>query len=203
MLHKFLYQVRNWRAHWRALWLGTSRTDEVDTALWPTFFPHEDRSAGEGNVGVLKFEGVLSARLIRAAGGEIDLGVLSRRVVTNAGVNYLASDFSGGANDVNLFKFHDAGTGVTAEAVGDTDLVTPAGPTTRATGSQTNPTAPQYASVGTITYAGTLAITEHGLFSTSARASGTLWDRSVFSAINVVNSDSIEFTYTLTITAGG
>jgi len=31
----------------------------------------------------------------------------------------------------------------------------------------------------------------------------TLWDRKVFSAINVVNGDSIQFTYQLTITSGG
>ncbi|HYF28584.1 MAG TPA: hypothetical protein VD931_22785 [Baekduia sp.] len=30
-----------------------------------------------------------------------------------------------------------------------------------------------------------------------------LWDRKVFSAINVVNGDSIQFTYTLTISSGG
>lgn len=30
-----------------------------------------------------------------------------------------------------------------------------------------------------------------------------MWDHKVFSAINVVNGDSIQFTYTLTITAGG
>jgi len=31
----------------------------------------------------------------------------------------------------------------------------------------------------------------------------TLLDRTLFSAVNVVNGDSIEFTYTLTVTAGG
>lgn len=30
-----------------------------------------------------------------------------------------------------------------------------------------------------------------------------LWDRKVFAAINVVNGDSIQFTYTLTVTSGG
>jgi len=31
----------------------------------------------------------------------------------------------------------------------------------------------------------------------------TMWDRKVFSAINVINGDSIQFTYQLTITSGG
>ena len=30
-----------------------------------------------------------------------------------------------------------------------------------------------------------------------------MWDHKVFSAINVVNGDSIQFTYTLTISSGG
>jgi len=43
-------------------------------------------------------------------------------------------------------------------------------------------------------------VTEHGLF--NASSAGTLMDRTVFSAINVVNGDSIQFTYELTATAG-
>jgi len=59
----------------------------------------------------------------------------------------------------------------------------------------------QYVSVGTISYTTTKAITEHGLFNTAD--STVLMDRTVFSAINVVDGDSIQFTYTLTVTAGG
>jgi hypothetical protein len=55
--------------------------------------------------------------------------------------------------------------------------------------------------VGTISYTTTKAITEHGLFS---KATGTtLMDRDEFAAVNVVNGDSIEFTYELTLTSGG
>ena len=49
---------------------------------------------------------------------------------------------------------------------------------------------------------GTLAITEHGLF--SASSAGTLWDKTLFSAINLVSgSDSLQTQYDLTCTAGG
>lgn len=34
-------------------------------------------------------------------------------------------------------------------------------------------------------------------------ASREVWDRSVFAAINVASGDSIQFTYTLTLSAGG
>ena len=74
---------------------------------------------------------------------------------------------------------------------------------TRATGTRSQPAANQYRSVGTLTFDNTAAVTEHGLFSQAATGGGTLWDRSVFSAINVVSGDSIQFTYTVTVSAGG
>jgi hypothetical protein len=141
-------------------------------------------------------------------GDRDDYGVVSRKVITTAGVNYLAADFGGGASDVNLFKFHGIGTGVGAEAIGDTalgtELTTQYNPdNTRATGSQANSTN-TYTTVGTNTLdSGTPAVTEHGIF--SASSAGTLWDRSVFAAINLTgaNGDGLQSTYVLTCTAGG
>jgi hypothetical protein len=124
-------------------------------------------------------------------------------LVTTAGVNYLAADFlSGSSNHISAFNFHDSGTGTTAAAIGDTTLQTQAGPTTRATGTQSNPVAGTYRSVGTISYVSTLAITEWGLFSQAAQG-GTLWDHRIFSALNVSSGDSITYTYSVAITAGG
>jgi hypothetical protein len=123
-------------------------------------------------------------------------------IVTTAGVNYMASDFaSGGVTPtISGFKFHASGTGATAAAVTDTTLGTDSG-VARVTGTPTNPSANQYRSVATMAYVSTLAITEWGLF--SAVSTGTLWDRRVFTAINVVSGDSIQFTYTLTVNNGG
>ena len=58
-------------------------------------------------------------------------------------------------------------------------------------------------SSGTVTFDASAAITEHGLFSQAATGGGTLWDRTVFSAINVVSGDSIAFEYSVTLSAGG
>lgn len=140
----------------------------------------------------------LEAKIIRADGTVIDLGVISRRVVTTAGVNYLASSFLNTTEPEN-FNFHGMGTGVGAEAVGDTALGTEV--ETRATGTQSNPSANLYRTVGTITATAARSVTEHGIF--SASSAGTLLDRSVFTAIALAISDSIQFTYTLTLTAGG
>lgn len=150
----------------------------------------------------LTMHGELEARVFRQGRDRVyvdNLGLLSCRVVTDAGVAFLATAF---ANTVEpeVINFHDAGTGTTAESAAQTTLVTPWGGA-RVSGTQTNPASGQYRSTATITFNSTFAITEHGIF--SASSAGTMWDRSLFSAINVVNTDSIQFQYTLTINSGG
>lgn len=132
--------------------------------------------------------------------GSVDhLGVISRRVITTVGVGAMANAYVGTFTLAN-FNYHDCGTGTTTDAIGDTALQTPYGGA-RATGTQSNPSNGVYQSVGVITFSGTFAITEFGIF--SATTSGTLLDRFVFAAINVVSGASIQFTFQLTYTAGG
>lgn len=141
----------------------------------------------------------LRAVLIRANGERINYGLLSRRVVTTAFVNFVVDQLQTETSVFGDFKYHDSGVGTTAENVADTDMETTDGES-RATGSQTEGAANVYVSVGTISYTTTKAITEHGLF--NASTAGTLMDRSVFSALNVINGDSIQFTYSLTVSSG-
>jgi hypothetical protein len=140
----------------------------------------------------------LRARVFR--NGELiadhDLG---SGLVTTAGVNDMATDFGSGTN-FQMYNQQDTGTGTTAAAIGDTALQTPTGGS-RVAGTKSNPSAGQYRSVATITYGGSFAVTEWGLFKNASGA--PMWDRRVFAAINVDTSTSIEFTYTLTINAGG
>lgn len=141
--------------------------------------------------------GRLYAVKIDADGNHHDIGLVSTKLVTTAGVAWLATLLAGtSSGDV---KYHASGTGTTAENAADTAMETDSG-VARATGSQT-PSTNTYTSVGTQTYGGILAITEHGIFTASSGA--TLIDRSVFAAINVVNGDSIQFTYVLTLPSGG
>lgn len=129
-----------------------------------------------------------------------DYGIVSTKVVTTAFVNFLVDQFQTETSEIGDINYHDSGTGTTAEAVGDTALVTKV-ETGRAAGTQgEGASANIYQSVGTISYTGTRAITEHGIFTQAS--GGTLVDRSVFSAINVTNGDSIQFTYELTVPAG-
>lgn len=159
---------------------------------------------GTGIFGV----GRLYATVLRANGHIEHLGLLSTKVVTDAGVAFLVDDWDNNVTDLTTMNFHGCGTGATAEAVGDTALVTESTTalnpdSTRATGTRSQPAANQYRSVGTVTFDAAAAITEHGIFSQAATGGGTLWDRSVFSAINVANGDSIQFTYTCTVSSGG
>jgi hypothetical protein len=151
--------------------------------------------------GLMTAYGKLSAVLIRANGERVNFGVLDYRVITTAFVNFMVDQLQTETSVWGDFKYHDSGVGTTDPAVGDTDIETTDGES-RATGTQTEgASANIYRSVGTIAYTTSKAITEHGLFNASTGV--TLMDRSEFAAINVVNGDSIQFTYELTATAGG
>jgi hypothetical protein len=150
--------------------------------------------------GIPALTSTLQAKLVRLDGTTVSYGIVSRRVITTAFVNFMVDQLQTETSEWGDFKYHDSGVGVTAADVSDTDIETTDGES-RATGTQTEGAANIYESVGTIAYTTTKAITEHGLFS---KATGTtLMDRHVFSAINVNNGDSIQFTYDLTVSAGG
>jgi hypothetical protein len=127
--------------------------------------------------------------------------LLSRKVITDTGVAFLVNDWFDGSKDQTNFNAHGNGTGTVAENVTDTALGTEV--ETRVAGTKSKPSAPQLRSVATISITATRAITEHGLFDSTTASGSTLWDRSVFTAINVVNGDSIQFTYTCTVNSGG
>lgn len=159
--------------------------------------------------GVMCAIGELHIMVIKADGRRIDYGVVSYRVVTDAGVAYIVDDFdnAAGSADVSLFNYHGIGTTNTAEAAGDTALgtesTTALNPdSTRATGTRSQPAANQFRSVGTLTADATIATVEHGLFTTSGTGTGTLLDRSVFSTVTLASGDSLQSTYTITFTAG-
>lgn len=144
--------------------------------------------------------GSLRVRACKANGEVTDYGLVSTKVVTTAFVNDMVDELIAETTTWGDYKYHDSGVGTTAAVVGDTDIETTDGES-RVAGTQVEASANVYRSVGTIAYTTTKAITEHGLF--NAATVGTLMDRHVFSAINVENGDSIQFTYELTCTAGG
>jgi hypothetical protein len=163
-------------------------------------------------LGVPTHYGALWCQVRRGNGEVINLGLASLRVVTTAGVNKIVAALNtSDASTATTFKYHGYGTGSTAEASGDTALVTEltteyAVNSTRPTGTQTTGGSSNvYRSVATLTpdSGGTIALREHGIF--SASSAGTLLDRTLFSAINLDSTagDSLQTTYELTFAAGG
>jgi len=152
--------------------------------------------------------GQLSLVKVNSQGQATDYGLVSLRVVTTAGVNFLV-DALQGTVEPEILKYHGLGTGANAEAVGDTalqtELSTQYNPNdTRATGSLTEgASANIFRTVGTNTVDASAAVTEHGILSQAATGGGTLLDRSVFSVINLANGDSLQSTYDLTLSSGG
>ncbi len=146
--------------------------------------------------------------LVRAFGGNLlDYGLVSRQVITTAGVEFLTDAFQDTV-EIELMNFHGIGLGGTGPVIGDTaletELTTQYNPdNTRATGVQSEAAPAIYRTVGTNTVDATVALLEHGILSQAAVGGGTLWDRSIFSVINLVNGDSLESTYDMTSTAGG
>ncbi len=164
-------------------------------------------------LGLPHFYGQLYLTVFRGDGKRVDLGLASLRVVTDVGVKFIVDDFNANAQDVTTMKFHGFGTGGTAEAATQTALVTEE--TTGYNPDNTRPTGSQasagttgsatYTTVGTFSPDGGASprpITEHGIF--SASSAGTLLDRSLFSVVNlVINADSLQATYVLTVNSGG
>lgn len=140
----------------------------------------------------------LTAKHIRN-GKVIDERVVKNKKVTTAFVNFVVDQLITETSAFGDFKYHDSGTGVGAEDPGDTALGTPCGEARDVGSQEEGAQTYEYKSIATNTYAGTFAITEHGLF--NASSAGILMDRTVFSAINVVSSDKIEFTFTIQFSA--
>jgi len=147
-------------------------------------------------------------RYLEAHGTWVDYGTVGYRVITDAGVAFIVDDWDNSGTDMTTLNFHGIGTGSTAEAVGDTALVTESTTAlnpdnTRATGTRSQPAANQYRSVGTLTADAQIIAREHGLFSTSGTGTGSLWDRTVYGTITLESADSLQATYTATLSSGG
>ena len=131
-------------------------------------------------------------RFIGGLKGLIEDIILMAVVYTSAGEGWTADIFDGTTSNTAVPYYVAQGTGTTAAAKGDTTLETESAES-RVSGTKSQPSADKNRVVATITATGTRAITEAGLL--TASSSGTLIVRAVFSAINVVSGDSIEFTF--------
>lgn len=137
-----------------------------------------------------------------------DYGLVSCRVVTDTGVQFIVDAFQN-LVELETMKFHALGTGTTAESATQTALVTEL--TTQYSVSSTRPTgslgeksgdAKTYETVATITVSASVAATEHAVMSQAATGGGVMLDRSLFSVINLASGESLLATYDLTLPSG-
>lgn len=146
---------------------------------------------------------------VRKNGDVVDYGLVSCRVVTDAGVGFIVDAFQN-LTELENMKYHGLGTGTTAEAATQTALVTEL--TTQYATANTRPTgttgeksgdSKTYETSATITIASAgVAATEHAIFSQASNAGGVMLDRSVFSAVNLAVGESLQATYQLTFPSG-
>lgn len=164
-------------------------------------------------VGKTKAEGsLLTGRvhyLLRGADGTVKLDREIGNLVVDAGKAGVASRINGAGGEA-AFTYVGIGIGVTAAAAGDTALQTErdetgaantnhkSGTASRVTTDVTNDTAQL---VATFNFTASLAVTEAGMF--NASPNGVMLARQVFSAINVVNGDSLQVTWKIDVDRGG
>jgi len=145
--------------------------------------------------------GFLSAKVERANGdAAVDLGLVSVKKVTLAFANRLVDAMTTSGDIIDDFNQHKQGAGSTAEASGDTALVTPQAGAQGATGGAAvthGATSNIYRTIGTVTAGSAYEIREHGVF--NASTGGILLDRSVVTAIAVNTDDVVTWTYELTV----
>lgn len=148
--------------------------------------------------------------LYRPDGRIDDYGLVSKRVVTDAGAQFIADVFRNTVEPETM-KYHGIGTGTTAESAAQTALVTElttqyATDNTRATGTlATGATNNIFRSIATNTVdANGLVIAEHSLFTQAAVPGGVMLDRSLMSPTVGLNSgDGLQNQFELSIVSGG
>lgn len=156
---------------------------------------------GKGGRDDLRLVGTITFE-VRDRAGELKEYRRIRNLVTDAGKAGIASRINGNGGEA-AFGHIAIGTGTTAAAAGDTTLQTEistnggqraACTATRVTTDVTNDTAQ---CVVTFSFTGSFAVTESGYL--NAASSGVLLARQVFSAINVVNGDSLQVTWKIDV----
>lgn len=144
--------------------------------------------------------GILSPRFVKVPVllGRWDSQMQISNLITNAG-KAAAAGLLGNTGSITAFSYIAVGTGTTAANAADTTLETEitdsgleraASTVSRVTTDVTNDTT-QFLHSFTVT--GTKAVTESGVL--NASSSGILLCRQVFSAVNVVNGDTLQITW--------
>jgi len=158
-------------------------------------------SDGQVKPGLMNYLAAYGLRIPFITGVWSDSRLISNLVVS-AGAAGVASRINGAGSEA-AFTYIAVGIGTTAAAAGnttleseivDSGLARAAATASRVTTDVTNDTAQL---LYTFSVTGTKAVTESGVL--NAASAGTLLARQVFSAVNVVNGDSLQITWKLDV----
>lgn len=159
-------------------------------------------------VGLVIATSTLEVKVIRANGKIEDYGITSRRVVTDAFVGFIVDALDTAQATFDDFDYMGFGSGATAEGAGETALVTEfttqyATDNVRPTGTVSQPSANIYRLVTTFSPDASVTVQEAAPFSQAAVAGGIMMDRSLTGGQSLVSGDSLQTTFSLTISSGG
>lgn len=140
------------------------------------------------------------------ADGNIKAYRQTDNLIVNQGIYATSDKLFGTAlvSNEGTFNFVGIGTGTTSPAAGNTNVVSQlsnkrTGTVTDVTGSSTGGQIVGFWAAGKLKNgSGTNAITEAGLFDTFANATGLMYARQTFTAINAGSSDSLTVTWSIT-----
>jgi hypothetical protein len=182
----------------RALaWLRDHVHSGIPRAYYHVLLGHDIHLTASAELFVVHHHATEPDPFTGSIGWTENVGRVSQGKVTNAFRDFMSLMLVTDATTMGDYKYHEVGTDATAEANTQTALITTTS-IARVAGNQTNPTAPTYQSVATITADSSETWQEHGLF--NASTSVTLMDRSLISpTVAVVNLDTVTFTYVLTL----
>jgi len=163
--------------------------------------------ATANTVGIVAATSTLEVVVTRKDGAVEDYGVTSRRVVTDDFVAFIVDALDTAQATFDDFDYMGFGTGSAAEGAGDTALGTElttqyATDNVRPTGTVSQPAANQFRLVTTLSPDASVTVQEAAPFSQAAVAGGIMMDRSLTGGQALVSGDSLQTTYTLSITSG-
>jgi hypothetical protein len=142
----------------------------------------------------IKVTGKINFKLFDAEGNLKDERAINNTVVT-AGKTYLATWLAAASQAGYFMQYIALGTGTTAASASDTTLQTETGTRVAGTLSSSTNVLQNQATFGAGVSTG--AITEAGML--SASSSGTLLARQVFAVINKAAGDSLQVTWSITL----
>lgn len=148
--------------------------------------------------------GLLNCRVFDKSGNlKQDCGLVGVREVTLEYVKHLVDGMMDSSVPIDVFNKHAMGDGSTAETDSQTGLINQIDG--RAVGSQTHGASSNiYQSVATITAGSAYTAIEHGIFDSTGSGSDVMLDRTlVASPPTLATDDEVEWTYQLTVNAGG